>query len=498
MAKKNQPSATSDGYDCMSDTWSMVDDLLGGTRAMRDAAETYLPRHEGETQRQYFERLNVNTLYNMFEETLGSLTGRVFAGPVQLSDDVPEVLQELAENMDGQGTDITIFARRWFRTGLAKAFAHVLVDFPSLPKAEDGTEMTRTAADEIGLRPYAKVLTPECVLFLGTEIIDGVEVCTEARILETVVERDGWLEVCIPQIRVLRPGSWQLFRLVEKKKDTWQLTDEGTTSLDRVPLVTFYAGERCGPQEAKPPLIDLAYLNVAHWQSTSDQRVATTVARFPMLAGAGTAAPGATPEEDPNGSPTVGPKQFMETSKPDAKFYFVEHTGKALESGRNDLQDLEQQMAAYGAEFLRKKPGSTTATERALDSAENSSDLEAMALVFRDSLENVMQLMAEWMKLDDGGSVVLQTDFTEAPSNEAPALDTLNKARAQRDLTRKTYLSELKRRNILSDEVDIEAEDSAAQDETNLEMENERAALDAEATARAAQAGNNPGAGNGE
>ena len=110
-----------------------------------------------------------------------------------------------------------------------------------------------------------------------------------------------------------------------------------------IPLVTFYS-QRSGLMLAKPPLLDLVNMNISHWQSQSDQTAVLTVARFPMLASSGMM------DED---EVVVGPNQWLATRDPAGRVYYVEHSGKAIASGRADLLDLEEKMAKYGAELMR-------------------------------------------------------------------------------------------------------------------------------------------------
>src|SRR3546814_11327266 len=90
------------------------------------------------------------------------------------------------------------------------------------------------------------------------------------------------------QIRVLEPGRWSLWRRADAVRDRpWRRHAGGETSFGppgfgTLPLVTVYA-ERTGYLTARPPLLDLAWLNLAHWQSSSDQRHILHVARVPIL-----------------------------------------------------------------------------------------------------------------------------------------------------------------------------------------------------------------------
>jgi len=441
------PETTSVAYDAMVDKWDMIEKLLGGTAALRKSGQAYLPRHEEESSSGYEERLNKATLFNMLELTLNSLVGKPFSEPLKLNEDIPEPIMNLTNDIDLQGNEISIFCRNWFKTGIAKAFAHVLIDFPTLTDEE---KSTRSKADDLqeNRRPYWVLVNPENVIFAYSEIENGAEVLKHIRIREIVTIKEGFAEIFVERIRVLEPGTFEIF---EKRKDKktgkikWVSIEEGTTGLDIIPLVTFYA-DRQDLMFGKPPLEDLAFLNIRHWQSTSDLINILTVASFPMLAVAGAT--------DVTGNTmAIGPRQLLGTKDPNGRFYYVEHTGRAISALREDLKDVEQMMASYGAEFLRRKPGAQTATERALDSSESMSDLKDATLRFEDVINNALAITAMWMKLESGGTVEINTDFDNSNVDEA-TLRSLLESRANGDLSREDFLAELQRYGILSDDFD--------------------------------------------
>lgn len=452
----NSPATTSFAWDAMIEKWLMIETLLAGTDSMREAGRVYLPQHEEETDTNYSERLERCTLFNMLELTLDSFVGKPFSDPVKLEDTVPPEIVELAEtDIDLQGNDITVFCREWFREALAKGLAHALIDFPVMTEEEaEG----RTRADDLedGRRPYWQLIKPENLIFASAETVltpEGTrEVLTHVRIREFVTERIGFAEIVRERIRILEPGSFEVWQKIEKpkkKKDDWELIEAGMTGLPIIPLVTFYAN-RVTLMAGKPPLEDLALLNVRHWQSTSDQISVLTVARFPMLAVAGAT--------DVSGSVmAIGPKQLLGTKDPNGRFYYVEHTGKSIEAGRQDLLDLEEMMASYGAEFLKRRPGNRTATARALDSAEAMSPLQDHTIRFIDAVDTAMQITAMWLGLDDGGTVEIAFDFGPEETQDLD-LRTLNEARRNRDLSRKGYFSELARRGMFADDFDFVAD----------------------------------------
>ena len=444
------PSTVSGEFEVMSSRWEIVNTLLGGTEAMRQAGELYLPRHTNESTGSYFERLDRATLLNMLEITLKQWVGKPFSKPVELGENVPPQIVAFEDDIDLQGTDLAVFLRRWFSCGLLRGHSHILVDFPRVEDnvTEDGIILPRTMADDQrdNLRPYWVPIRPENIIFAFAEMQNGREILTHVRIRETETIRLGFTTFTTQRIRVLEPGLVQLWELQEsrRKKDKWVMIDEYTTAIDFIPLVTFYS-DREGLMLSKSPLLDLAYLNVEHWQSKSDQRAILTVSRFPMLALSG--------GTDDEGTLTVGPNNWLFTPDPQGKFYYVEHTGAAIDAGRSDLMDLEEQMAHYGAQFLRKKSGNETATARALDSAEATCPLQDVTMQFIEAVNLALFYTAQWLRLDDGGQVNINTEFGVDAGSEGD-VQLLTEMRKNRDISRMAIVSEARRRGTLAETFD--------------------------------------------
>lgn len=450
-AKGNEPdvSTPSAAYECMKPRWDRIATLLAGTSAMRAAGEVYLPKHQYETDENYKERLSRATLKNYTLRTLETLTGKAFKNPPRLNDDVPQQLKDLAEDIDQEGTNFVVFSREWFRTSVAKAFSFVLVDHSRTERVE-GRPRTLDDDRKEGVRPFWRLIDPEDVIHVRMEKIANEWKFTQVRIKEFELVPDGpWAERMSCRIRVLEPGRFELWELQRQKgkKEKWVKIDEGPMGLDYIPLVCYYTAKD-GLCEGKPVLEDLAFINIEHWQSSSDQRNILTVARFPMLA-----VSGATANDE---GVVIGPKKWLSVADPQGRIYYVEHAGKAIEAGANDLETLEDQMASYGAEFLRRRPGTASATGRALDSAEAISPLQAMAVDFKDALELALKYTADWLKLTGekaGGSVTFEVK-SDLNIGDGKELDMLDSARARRDISRKTLLAAFKRRDILPDDFD--------------------------------------------
>ena len=446
------PSTTSEAYDVMAPRWELMRSILAGTEAMRDIGEVFLPRHIEESDMGYDERLATAVLLNLTELTLDTLVGKPFREPIKIGDDMPPEIEGFLGDIDLQGNNLDVFAFNWFQDGLTSGFSHVHVDFPRVKEAidENGNPIPRTKEDDRSdnLRPYWVHVPPENVIFAAAERINGVEVLTHVRIRENLVIQEGFAEKVIQRIRVLEPGVVAVYekRRVKGQKEQWVIDDVYETGLDFIPMVTFYA-DRDDLMVAKPPLYDLALMNVRWWQSNSDQQSVLTVARFPIFAASGV--------EDEKGILRIGPRQIISTPDPAAKYYYVEHSGRAIEAGRQELHDLEDRMSSYGAQLLRRKPGNSTATARAIDNSESVSQLQRMTVTFIDAMKTALDFTAAWIGLPDGGTVDMNREFSGLNSKDGTELDALFKSRQHGDIDRDFYLEELRRRGILDEAFNI-------------------------------------------
>jgi len=467
--KKNDPSTPSLFYNTMAPRWQLISDVLGGTETMRDAGEEHLPKHMHEPDDVYDERLDTSVFLNMTELTLDFLTGKPFNEPVQLLEDVPAALVEYAEDIDLQGNNLDHFAQEWFREALAKGFSHVLIETPSDPGGE-----IRTLEDQRvnNIRPYWVHIKPENLIAAEAIRIRGIETLTHIRFFEHETVRDGYEETEEVFVRVMElvdlvgandPDDFRVeVRRYKKTKrqqngSVWELVDQPKmTDLKKIALVTFYTNRK-GFMESKPPLLDLAHLNITHWQSGSDQRSILTVSRFPMLAGSGVS-------DYENEKTIVGPHGLLLADDPQGRFYYVEHSGAAIEAGRKDMKDLEEHMAMYGAQLLKPRPDRETATARSMDENSTTSSLKRMTFSFMDALEQCLLLSAEMSGQDTGGSVRVHTDFSLSET-EIVDLQTLVTARKDGEISHAAFIAELKRRGVLHEDFNVEDDLQLLRDE---------------------------------
>lgn len=413
--------------------WPLITALIGGTASMREAGEQFLPKWPNEEQDSYNTRLGIATLYPAFSRTAEVLASKPFSKPVALEEDVPTRLVEWMNDCDLQGHNLHVFSSQIFRDCIDYGVSGVLVDYPP-------ANGIKTQADEkaTGVRPYLTRYAPGTVLGWRTERISGAERLIQVRLLETVTEYVGdFGEQSVEQVRVLYRGKWQVWRKVDKK-DEWFMFDEGMTTINEIPFVFFY-GIRKASGTGEAPLIELAYQNVEHWQSCSDQQTILHVARVPILAIIGA---------DTDTQITVGAKSAVKIPQ-GGSMLFVEHSGAAIGAGRQSILDLEERMRQTGAELLVLKPGDVTATQVQSENEANRCALQRIVEDFEDSLDQCLQFMAMWVGEQQGGHVTIFKDFGAANLAEASA-ELLLKSNQAGKLSDETYFGELKRRGIVS------------------------------------------------
>ena len=446
---KNPVATPCNAYTQMSRHWELIDDLLGGTQAMRDAGTKWLPREPKEDEESYSARLNRSILFTGYEDAVDDLVSRPFSKPVTIQGDLPDLLKEMPLNVDGLGTNITQFARELFDTLLNRGLCHILVDYPKTPAAE-GKPLTVAQEKRSGVRPVFIQIKPDQLIGWRFVVENGKIVLDMIRWLESRYEPDGMFgEKKVESVRVYTRTGWQVWK--KDSKNEYVISEEGThTYPDGVPLTTCYI-TKTGEMTAEPPLEGLAWQNLAHWQSYSDQKNLLRFARFPLLFFKGLT------EIELEKDVVIGPGRKWASTNENADCKYVEHTGAAIDAGRQDLKDVEDRMTALGLEPLVSRSGGQTATGQSIDEAKSQSSIQSWIRSLENTLRNAFKIAAKWVRLEipDDFKVDIYNDFGVSVRS-ATDIDALLRIRQAKELDRETFLKEVKRRALLGENVDVQ------------------------------------------
>ena len=411
------------------DDREMTRAVRGGTETLRDAGIKYLPKEPGESQDSYKRRLARSFLTNYSDRTAKNLASKPFTRPIVVkSEQSQDLANEYVKAVDGKGTSLTGLSSTVFEDALWNGSSFIAVD---------------CAID--GGRPYAYHLSGDNILGYRLDEDDRM---IEIRIQEKAVIADGqWGEKEVSRVRVFkRDGDVVTWSLYDCEGNDSPIVQDQPFALKEIPVAPVHSSAVVSSGElfAHPPLKDLAYMNIQHYQESSDQSNILRIARVPVLFASGVADDAAI---------AIG-SEYAIKGEAGADLKYVEHSGAAIGAGRDSLKDLETKMQSYGSDMLENSGAVETATGRALRAGETNNKIAMMALNLASAVEKVLGWIAYFNK-------VSEPDFhvdinTEYGINSAPEeLTALASARTMGDLSREDYLQEMKRRGILRNEFSL-------------------------------------------
>jgi hypothetical protein len=432
VSKVNDPNSA---YRNQEPHWMLIEDLMGGTYEIRRRHRRYLLQEPRELDESYDRRLSTSICPPYYQRLERMLAGMLTRKPVRLNDTSDQIREQLF-NVDLNGNDLNVWTYETARKMIRYGHVGVLVDAP-----RDGG------------RPFWCSYTPREILGWRAEIIDGEQKLMQLRLSESIIVPDGdYGEKEVQQIRVLSPGEFKLFQRDEKKGD-FRVVDEGRTSLDRIPFAVAYSN-RVNTLESRPPLEDIANLNLKAYQIQSDLDNQLHISAVPMLAFYGF--PSAAEEV------SAGPGEAI-AFPADGRAEYIAPSSDAFASQFQRLDQIEKQINELGlSAVLGQKLSAETAEAKRLDRSQGDSTMMVIAQNMQDMIDNCLQFHAQYLGDRQPGSCYVNRDFlgTRLEPQEIQALLQLYTAGT---ITQETLLMQLSEGEVLGDDFDVEEELDATQ-----------------------------------
>lgn len=473
-ANNDTPAYLHPMYSVMEPRWQLCRDVYGGTETIRAAYKDYLWQALAEEDDEFAKRANQLEVFPAMKQTVDGLTGVAFRVEPKFGVDVPQVIQDDCENIDGQGNHLTVFAKELFRDALRDGHQGILVDLPIT--VEEGKPKFTTQGQEqrAGIRPIWIQIYPDNILSWRVGLRDGRVILTQVVLLEESEEPDGLFsssEVTRYRKFKIEDTGAVSFRVWDQSMvDNWDNTSYDkpesagiVTNQTEIPFVVVYGGPRIGPLISVPPLIDLAHANISHTNVVSDRRNGIHAAMHPILVTKGrqrrkkdvTDAAAQNKDDSIDLGPGVG---LDLPASPDADAFIIEHSGKALGEGRTEIQDIEKRMASMGLAMLQNDTrAAETAEAKRIEKDEKTANLSSAVRSLGDGMEQALIYHANYRKLPQGGSIILNRQFEVKPLE--PAMVTaLSNMVGNGQLSLETMWEVMERQELLPEEFESEAE----------------------------------------
>lgn len=422
----------------MMPDWSVMAAVTKGTNYIRDLSETYLPQEPREDDDAYATRVDRSVLSPYTSRLIETAAGAILRKPIHIEGD-PYWL-ELAQNIDGIGSNINEYARRALVSSLTYGHSAILVDYPAAANA-----MNLAEERAMGRRPYfVHIDAPQ---IWGWRKESGTNRLLQVRIHDYEMRPlNEFGEEQVEEMRVIYPGRYDLYTL-GRSTETVEFTESGGYSLAEIPLVPIYSNRR-GVLTSQPPLLDIANLNITHYQRQADLIHALHIAAMPTLVLEGW--------DDTTGSATMG-VNYAIAMQPGNKAYYVQADATSFDAQMQELQSLEGQMSTLGVtKLFGQKFVAESAEAKRIDQAQSNSVLSIISQELESALNQAFAFAAQYVGIEPP-EITIDRDFDyyRLIGQDVSVLAQLNQMGKISD---SMLLEILRRGEVLPDNINIEDE----------------------------------------
>lgn len=400
--------------------WQENCDAIEGQRAIHKKGTKYLPELGSMDQktkkgRKNFAEFMKKALYfNAVAKTVEGMLGLMFRKDAQ--NELPDAISYFSKNVDGTGMTIEEFERQVAFEVMRTNYVGLLTDHPQV---ESG--MTVAQSEAAGLRPFLSMYTAENIFKVHESVVNNITITTMVVLRENVSlpSKDDEFEICHEvQYRVLdifEVDGKMVYRQRLFDKDEHQVGDDYFPRMNgqmmmSIPFKLVSSANKPG----RAPIEDLVKVNLHHYLMFASYAHGTYYTGFPTPT-----AVGIDKEDLPTG---IGANAFWTSENKDAKFGMLEFTGTGLTHAKEYISDVEDKMAALGADMLKsQKMAAETEGSKRLDKQSQESTLSGIATVVEECIQMQIGLAAEWVGANpDDVSIKLNKDYN--PTGMSPQM----------------------------------------------------------------------------
>lgn len=409
----------------MKEKWELISDCMAGQEAVKKRGTRYLPKPNAEdtstaNNLRYEAYLLRANFYNVTANTVSGLVGQVFnSDPVS---EYPPELEPMWYDADGKGVTLIQLAKKAMVANLSLGRCGLLVDFPTGPKDEEGNA-----------RPYSRqevmdgIARPTIQYYGATNIINwryemrgAVSVLSLVVLTEDYIIKDDGFEIergleC--RVLRLRNGIYEVEiwrRTDEKQEGPYELintltpTDGSGKPFGYIPFY-FIGAQNNDAQVDKPPMYDMACINIAHYRNSADYEDSVFMVGQPTPYFSGLTQDWV--DKVLKGTVQLGSRGAVPLP-PNGTMGLVQANENTMV--KEAMDQKQQQMVAIGAQLVETKQVQRTLGEAKMENTVVVSTLTSCARNVSQGIENALIAAAAFANATvDADSIIFQlsTDF---------------------------------------------------------------------------------------
>lgn len=434
-------------YQSMIDDWNLIDSVIKGSIVIDKNPSEYLERYVAETEQAYKRRIESAVFDNYYSRAIRDISGLPFSEEITIPDNYikDDYYKSFFLNVDGRGNDLTTFFKMVFETALGFGVSCVLVDFYKVSnKLNDNY-------------PVFKVFKPKNIKGAWGKYVGKNFVLTRLW-LETSsrVVMDGE-EVDIDEISEFILNEKENNVTLNTHRDSgsgFTLYAESIIDVPMIPANLFRISNIDeGVLKVYPVLYDLLKKNLLFYNKKSDHDNLLKISNFGILYALGLGS-----EAEINQLKELGGSSVLYSENVDAKFGYVEHSGRSLEIGESNLSKEEERMLKFAPEFQNRISTHPTATQIDSEDRKSGSYIRHLALNLDSVINNCFSIINAYRKKTDQDIDFKIFKNFNVTTEAKTKVDQLIKLRSLGDISRKTLLERLKYYQLFGRDFDAQAE----------------------------------------
>ena len=451
-------------YQEMQPHWAVIDAVKGGTSHMRECGQMYLPMEPMEEADAHARRLKKATLTPLYVRLVRGLIGMVLRKPLAL--DVSKRVKSQLDDVNLLGDDINSFAREVFESAIDYGYTGLFVDYTRV-------EGVHTLAEEAAIapRPYWIHYTAAEIIGFRYRMIGNRRVFTQLRIHGHEMQEDGEFgEKQVETIKVYdlvelssdgsntleRGVTWRLYELTETD---WVQVDGGTLSVPFIPF-TFIHTNKKKAIATQPPMLELAYLNIKHFQISADLEHSLHLAANPKLCLFG--------YDINQGDVIASVDEALIFENTDGRAEWIAPPERSFAPHEVRLDKIERQMGEMGlSSLISQKRVAESAEAKQIDRIQGDSMMAVTAQGLQDALDLCLEYHAAYLK-EPAGTCQVNRNF-DVSGIDPQAIAAFSNLHLKSQISLETLLELLKNGEVFGDEFSIADELKRLEAEFNKE-----------------------------